>query len=351
MSGGVDSSVAAALLKEQGVRVLGVTFRLFGCDVARSASGSCCSQTDVADAMRVANSLGIEHFVVDFSAPFKRHVIDPFVEAYRSGRTPNPCILCNQHIKFGALFSFAESKGASQVATGHYARTEAGECRYRLLKGVDQHKDQSYFVFPIRAEMLGRVVFPVGSLRKAEVRAAAARHGLPVADKRESQEICFSGGGSYVGFLERLGGARPTPGDVVLPDGTVLGRHVGLHRYTVGQRKGLGIGHSEPLYVIAKEVDTNRLVVGPKAALGCIAVDCRRPVWPCGAAPAAGETVSARIRYRSRETEAVVEVSGDDGFRVRFAQPVDGVAPGQAAVLYRGEEVLGGGWIVAATPA
>lgn len=345
MSGGVDSSVAAALLVRGKASVIGVTFRLFGCELGAAGEGSCCSRADVADAMRVANALGIPHVVTDFSPLFKRHVIDPFVAAYRDGLTPNPCVLCNQHIKFRALLDLAQANGATHIATGHYARVEESGARFRLLCGRDRGKDQSYFLFPVGQATLSRTLFPVGDMEKPAVRAVASELGLPVAAKKESQEICFATGGSYVRFLEMFGNVRRGSGDVVLEDGTVVGRHEGLHRHTVGQRKGLGIGYGSPLYVVAKDVEGNRLVVGPREALRVQRIDAGGPVWTSGIVPVAGARVEAAIRYRSKPVPATVTAAGPDGFSFTFDHPVEGVAPGQAAVLYDRDEVLGGGFI------
>lgn len=346
MSGGVDSSVAAALLQEEGLGVVGVTFRLFGCEIASPDNRGCCSQQDVADAMRVANALGIEHEVVDFSDQFARHIIGPFIEGYRRGETPNPCIPCNEHIKFDALVHWARSRGVDAVATGHHAKIKGQDGRWSLVKGADPAKDQSYFLFPLTQQTMPAVRLPVGRLTKPQVRDKAAELGLSVAEKRESQDICFAAGQFYTTFLEGYGGVAPKTGKIVLEDGSSLGGHQGLHRYTIGQRKGLEIAYRHPLYVVEKRVKTNELVVGPKAALARTVVTARDPIWTCGEAPGAGETVLARIRYRSPEQTAVVDEVSPSGFSISFVEPVYGVAPGQAVVLYRQDEVIGGGWIV-----
>jgi len=346
MSGGVDSSVAAALLQEEGLDVLGVTFRLFGCEIASPDNRGCCSQQDVADAMRVANALGIEHEVVDFSPQFAEHIIGPFIEGYRRGETPNPCIPCNEHIKFDALVEWARARGVDMVATGHHAEIKQVDGRWALAKGTDPAKDQSYFLFPLTQRTLPMVLFPVGRLTKPQVRDKAAQLGLPVAQKRESQDICFAAGQFYTTFLEGYGGVAPSPGKIILEDGSLLGEHRGLHRYTIGQRKGLEVAYRHALYVVEKRVDENELVVGPKEALACTIVTARDPIWTCGEAPRAGETVLARIRYRSPEQPAVVDEVSPSGIRITFVDPVYGVAPGQAVVLYGEDEVIGGGWIV-----
>jgi len=347
MSGGVDSSVAALLLKQQGWEVLGVTFHLFGCDIARRTeeSKSCCSRQDVLDAVKVALKLGIHHQVVDFSSEFEKWVISPFVAGYRAGETPNPCILCNRHIKFGAFLEFAGRNGAGYIATGHHAVINRSGDKWRLSKGTDGAKDQSYFLFPLDQSVMPSVLFPVGAFTKAQVRSMAENSGLPVADKGESQEICFAAGGSYVDFLEISAGLSPVPGDIVLADGRVVGRHDGLHRHTIGQRRGLRVSHPVPLYVVEKQVESNRLLVGPAESLACWALEARAPIWTEDRPPEPGERLQARVRYRSPEIAALVESAADTGFALSFPKPVNGVAPGQAAVLYRDDTVIGGGWV------
>jgi tRNA-specific 2-thiouridylase len=346
MSGGVDSSAAAAILLEQGHHLVGVTFRLFGCEIARAADGkSCCSQEDVADAMRVSSALGMEHQVLDFSQRFAASVIDPFAASYAAGQTPNPCILCNQHIKFSAFLDWAMAAGFDAVATGHHARIEKVSGVWQLKAGHDVHKDQTYFLYPLDQTTLPRVLFPVGTMTKTDVRAVAASHQLPVAEKSESQDVCFAAGGSYTRFLEDHAGLVPVPGPIELEDGTCLGQHEGLHRYTVGQRKGLGVAWRYPLYVVAKETIGNRLVVGPAESLTCTFVTVDEVIWTGGEVPAAGSELTARVRYRSPATPAVVSSSGPETFSLAFHSPVHGVASGQAAVLYRGDCVVGGGRI------
>lgn len=345
MSGGVDSSVAAALLKSEGFEVLGVTFRLLACTADTLPDGTCCSRRDMQDALAVAARLGIKHVVADFTEAFQRLVIEPFVSQYATGATPNPCILCNQHIKFDALLQFVSQYGISQVATGHYARILEKDGRLSLVEGVDQGKDQTYFLFPLTQAVMERVSFPLGRLTKAQVRTIADKHNLPVADKTESQEICFTAGGTYVDFLEEKGGMSSPPGNIVLDDGTVVGRHRGLHAYTVGQRKGLGVPFSHPLFVVSKQMDSNLLVVGPKEALACNGLEAVAPVWTRGFAPREGEQLTVKIRYRSHGVPATLTSISPDGFSVRFNAPVYGVAVGQAAVCYDRDEVAGGGWI------
>ncbi len=346
MSGGVDSSAAAAILLDQGHTLVGVTFRLFGCEIARDADGkSCCSQEDVADAMRVSMALGIDHEVMDFSDRFAQDIIDPFAASYAAGRTPNPCILCNQHIKFSAFLDWALEAGFDAIATGHHARIDYDGSRWQLRAGEDSHKDQTYFLFPLDQKSLPHVLFPVGSFTKPEVREIAASHSLPVAEKSESQDVCFAAGGSYTEFLEEHAGLKPLPGPIVLVDGTPVGQHEGLHRYTVGQRKGLGVAWRQPLYVVGKEVESNRLVVGEREALDCTGISADMAIWTGGMMPAPGTELAIRIRYRSAAVPATVIEATETGFSVRFGDLVQGVATGQAAVLYEGDTVVGGGWI------
>lgn len=346
MSGGVDSSVSAALLKEQGYDVMGVSLQLYdpvpktpGCWVK-----TCCSLDDVMDAARVAKKLGIPFEVLDMRAEFKRLVIDYFIAEYAAGRTPNPCTRCNELIKFDLLLDKAKELGADWLATGHYARTaDDGNGGKRLMTGLDPAKDQSYFLFALTGEQLERVLFPVGGLEKKEVRRLAAEFDLPVAQKHESQEICFIPDNDYVGFLEAHGINR-AGGDIVTSDGRVVGRHGGLYRYTVGQRKGLGVAWPHPLHVLAIDTERNRVVVGGRDELATASLTAGEATWN-SVPPAAEFRAACRIRYR--HTPAPCRVAALDGgrFTVQFDTPQTAVTPGQAAVIYDGEYVLGGGWI------
>jgi tRNA-specific 2-thiouridylase len=346
MSGGVDSSVSAALLKEQGYDVVGVSLQLYdpipkepGCRIK-----TCCSLDDVLDAGRVAKKLGISFEVLDMRAEFKELVVDYFIAEYAAGRTPNPCIRCNDLIKFDLLLQKAKEMGADLLATGHYARTEEDGCgRKWLLTGLDPAKDQSYFLFTLTQEQLQRVVFPIGRLEKPDVRKLAAEFDLPVAQKHESQEICFIPDNDYVRFLEGHGVARK-PGDTVTSDGTVVGRHSGLHRYTVGQRKGLGVAWKHPLHVVGLDTELNRVVVGGHEELATSSLTAGGAVW--NNMPAETEfRATCRIRYRHKPAPCRVVMQDDGRFTVQFDVPQTSVTPGQAAVLYEGERVLGGGWI------
>ncbi len=346
MSGGVDSSVSAALLKEQGYDVIGVSMQLYE-PVARDPScrsKTCCSLDDVLDAGRVAKKLGIEFEVIDLRTEFKRLVIDHFVAEYASGRTPNPCIRCNELVKYGLLLDRAALIGADLLATGHYARiTRNDSGSFSLRTGLDPAKDQSYFLFTLTQQQLSRTVFPVGMLEKTRVRELAASFNLPVAQKHESQEICFIPDNDYAGFLERNGIAESS-GEIVTADGTVIGRHAGIHRYTVGQRKGLGVAWKHPLHVIAVQREQNRIVAGAATELETREMTASGVTWL--EQPQRSEFRSAcRIRYRHAPAPCLVALLADGRLSVRFDTPQKAVTPGQAAVLYDGDRVLGGGWI------
>jgi len=346
MSGGVDSSVSAALLKEQGYDVVGVSLQLYD-PIPREAGcriKTCCSLDDVLDAGRVAKKLGIPFEVIDMRAEFKHLVVDYFIAEYAAGRTPNPCIRCNDLIKFDLLLQKAQEMGAELLATGHYARTvEDDQGRKWLLTGLDPAKDQSYFLFTLTQEQLRRIVFPVGRLEKSHVRRLAAEYHLPVAQKHESQEICFIPDNDYVRFLETHG-VTSSPGEIVTAEGSVVGRHLGLHRHTIGQRKRLGIAWSHPLHVVSLDTERNRVVVGGRDELSCQSLTAGRATW--SSPPATGEFRAAcRIRYRHQPAPCSVTLLSDNRFEVQFDAPQTSVTPGQAAVLYDGERVLGGGWI------
>jgi tRNA-specific 2-thiouridylase len=364
MSGGVDSSVAAALLKERGLEVIGISMQLWDYSEGESAAGavagapatagSCCSLEDLDDARRVADTLDIPFYVVNFEEPFSREVVDYFVDSYTRGETPNPCVKCNQVLKFEVLLRRALELGATRLATGHYARIErapgpSGEPK--LMKGLDPAKDQSYFLFTMTHKQLERVLFPLGPMTKAEVREHAKRFNLRTAEKSESQEICFidyEGGGGYSEFVRQRsgggGGGEGGEGNIVDKDGALLGTHRGLFGYTVGQRRGLNIGGSGgPLYVIGLDIEKNTLIVGPEDELFSDGLLARDFNW-IGVRPGAHETVIAKIRYRHPGVESVVSLKGDR-VEVRFTEPEKAVTPGQAVVLYSGDEVLGGGWI------
>jgi tRNA-specific 2-thiouridylase len=347
MSGGVDSSVMAALLHRAGFEVLGVSMQLFGKDaLGPGAEGRCCTLDDFQDARRVAFELGFPHYVVDFEDTFRRTVIDGFIAGYLAGETPSPCIRCNQHVKFRALLERAEALGAGHVATGHYARITRDAKGYHLRKAGDPAKDQSYFLFSHTQETLARTLFPLEGLTKAQVRTLGRDLGLHLADKPESQEICFVGEGRYDAFIEAEGRAPAAGAGEIrhVADGRVLGRHEGYWRYTTGQRRGLGIAHGEPLYVVGTDPGANVVWAGPESALFRGACEAREVSW-CLGAPAGPLACSARVRSRGLEAECLVLPLGPGRVKVAFLEPQRALTPGQAVVFYREDEVLGGGWI------
>ncbi|HHQ47672.1 MAG TPA: tRNA 2-thiouridine(34) synthase MnmA [Acidobacteria bacterium] len=344
MSGGLDSSVAALRLLEAGHHVTGVLFRLW--DPLAGAASRCCSDEDVRDAHRVAETLGIALQEVCTSRRFFDEIFMAALEEYAAGRTPNPCVVCNQRIKFAELETVRRESGADAVATGHYARVERDEGgRIRLLRAADARKDQSYFLYRVPRPVLERLLLPVGGLAKDEVRRLAREAGLPVAAKDESQELCFvPRGTSHAELVESWLPEAPRPGEIVDREGRVLGRHGGVHRFTVGQRRGLGIAAGLPLYVVALEADSGRIVVGTAGELDVREILVRDTVWIAGEPPADRFRCTVKIRSRHRGTEAEIMVDGDR-LHITGAEPFHAPAPGQAAVLYRGEEVLGGGVI------
>ncbi len=349
MSGGVDSSVAAALLVEQGYEVIGVTMRLWTVHDREALPGKqrCCSVEDVDDAVAVAQALDIPHYVLNFERPFREHVVDYFVAEYARGRTPNPCLACNEHIKYRALLDRALALEADYLATGHYARVVHGPDRHRLLRAVDARKDQSYVLYTLGQAELARLLFPIGELTKEEVRQIAARLRLPVADKPDSEEICFVPGNDYRAFLaERL---PPRPGVIVdITTGATVGAHAGISGYTVGQRRGLG-AFGAPRYVVGLEPERNLVLIGPEEALYTRTLRAERLRFTAGSAPTGPRRVQAKIRYKAPAAPAVLTVT-DDCATVHFDEPQRAVTPGQAVVFYDGDEVIGGGTIAATSP-
>jgi tRNA-specific 2-thiouridylase len=349
MSGGVDSSMAAALLVEQGYEVIGIMLRLWADDSAgEPVENRCCSLQAMDDARRVAARLGIPFYLINAEAPFKSIVVDYFTAEYAAGRTPNPCLRCNRLIRFGFLLERALALEADCLATGHYARVRQRDGCFELLKGVDRRKDQSYALAMLTQSQLAHALFPLGELTKAEVRRLARERGLPVAERPESQELCFLGDGNYRGFLARHAARSLIPGPILDLEGRELGQHRGLPLYTIGQRKGLGIAVGEPRYVVAMDTARNALIVGPPAALLRRSLVAHEMNWIAGRPPQGPIRVTAKIRYRAPDRPATATPLDDDRVQVAFDEPQRAITPGQAVVLYQGDVCLGGGIIAAA---
>lgn len=346
MSGGVDSSVTAALLVEQGYEVVGVTLQLYDHGVAVGRPGSCCAGLDIHDARRVADRLGIPHFVLDYETRFREQVIEDFADTYLAGETPIPCVRCNQTVKFTDLLGSARDLNADALVTGHYVRWRLGDAGPELHRGSDPARDQSYFLFATTPEQLSMLRFPLGGLGKDETRALARRFGLPVATKADSQDICFVPGGRYTQVIEKLRPGALRPGDIVDLDGNVMGRHDGVGCFTVGQRRGLGVSSDRPLYVVRLEPEGARVVVGPSDALLLNRLSASQVNWlGDGPLPADGIQLAVKIRSTHAPIRATVYPGDTNQAEVIFDQPQAGVAPGQACVFYDGGRLLGGGWI------
>ena len=351
MSGGVDSSVAAALLKEQGYDVVGVTLQLYDHGVAIGKKGACCAGQDIQDARQVAQRLAIPHYVLDYESRFRTEVMDSFADAYARGETPVPCIACNRTVKFRDLLKTARELGAEALATGHYVQRVRGEAGPELHRGADPARDQSYFLFGTTKDQLDYLRFPLGHLPKSETRALAERFDLPVAEKPDSQDICFVPGGNYAAVVQKLRPVAVEPGEIVDQQGRVVGRHDGIVHFTVGQRRGLALGgrdgtDNDPLYVVRLDPEARRVVVGPRAALGRTEMALYDLNW-IGPAFEGAMPVQVRVRSSQALRPAEIELSDGDAL-VRFAEPEIGVSPGQACVVYdamTGSRVLGGGFI------
>ncbi len=347
MSGGVDSSVTAGLLAERGFDVVGVTLRLYDHGQAVARPGSCCAGPDIRDARRVADLLAIPHYVIDMEDRFREAVIADFADTYLRGETPNPCVRCNQTVKFEDLLGTARDLGANLLATGHYARRRMGKSGPELWRAADLGKDQSYFLFATTRAQLGFLAFPLGGMSKDETRSLAARFNLPVAAKPDSQDICFVPEGKYADVVADLRPEARRPGEIVNLDGKVLGGHDGVIHYTVGQRRGLGIGGGEPLYVVRLEPETGRVVVGPRDALDRNHLTLGSINWLGNGTGIPDRGIACRVKLRSAMDAVAAEVRPLDGdmAEVILNEPQTGVAPGQACVIYDGDRVLGGGWI------
>ncbi|MFZ5930164.1 MAG: tRNA 2-thiouridine(34) synthase MnmA [Pseudomonadota bacterium] len=350
MSGGVDSSVAAALLHEQGYDTVGVTLQLYDHGAAVSRKGACCAGQDIYDARFVAEKIGIPHYVLDYESRFRQTVMDDFADSYLAGETPVPCVTCNQTVKFTDLLQVARELGAQALVTGHYVRRIMGKQGPELHRAVDPDRDQSYFLFATTGAQLDYLRFPLGDLYKDETRAIAGRLGLAVADKPDSQDICFVPQGGYASVIEKLRPDAVGPGDIVHLDGRVLARHQGIIHYTVGQRRGLGVGGGEPLFVVRLDAGRRRVIVGPREALLSRHVRVRQLNWLGDSPPSIeGQEVAVKVRSTRPPVPGTLFPDGAGGANITLHQPEEAVAPGQACVIYEAGEssrVLGGGWIM-----
>jgi tRNA-specific 2-thiouridylase len=348
MSGGVDSSLAAALVRKDGFDTVGVTFRMWPKEECGTSYGrACCSLEAITRARAAAEKIGIPYYVYDLSGEFRREVIDYFCSAYLAGTTPNPCVVCNERIKFAALWDKARRLGATHIATGHYARTGFDKRRGRFLlrRGADSEKDQSYFLFPLDQAQLSRAIFPLGGMTKARTRALAKKLHIPSYNAVSSQDVCFISGLGYADYIKKKSGVVMEPGDIVDLSGKVLGRHKGVIFYTIGQRRGLGISHSAPLYVVGIDVKANRIIVGAKKDVLKSSLIAERLNWIEVEDIDKPMRVTAKIRYNHKMAKAIVTRADKDSVRVDFDEPQEAPTPGQAVVFYDKDIVIGGGWI------
>jgi len=341
----VDSSATAALLLEQGYEVVGITLKLWPQDCVSRAEDKCCGPQAVSDARAVCHKLGIPFYLIDESEEFQTRVIQYFADEYKAGRTPNPCVMCNQNLKFGRLIERADQLGARFIATGHFARLESANGRVLLKRGRDLRKDQSYFLFSLRQHQLARTLFPLGERSKSNTRDVARHCQLKTADKEESMEICFVSDNDYGNFLEQARLAQRHRGEIVNEQGKVLGYHEGIEFYTIGQRRGLGISNAEPLYVVELDAANNRVIVGEEAALDREEFIVERCNWIPLEAPPTSLEVTVKIRYNHPGAAATVTPLGSSKAKVKLHTPARAITPGQAAVFYQDDLVLGGGWI------
>ncbi len=351
MSGGVDSSVVAAMLKDEGYDVIGITLQLYDYAAATARTGkTCCAGQDIHDARRVAEQIGIPHYVLNYESKFRESVIEDFADTYLAGQTPIPCVRCNQSVKFKDLLQTAHDLNADVMATGHYVQRRENQGKAEMLRGADPHKDQSYFLFATTQEQLNFLRFPLGGLHKQETRALAEKYGLQTADKPDSQDICFVPDGDYASVVSRLRPGAIDPGEIVHIDGRVLGKHDGIINYTIGQRRGIGIGGDagggEPLYVVKLDAPNRHVIVGPKEALAIQEVAVGELNWLGAPLHSEGQEVEVKLRSSQEPLAAAVYPDGAGAARVDLHAAHYGVAPGQACVFYAGERVLGGGWIL-----
>lgn len=346
MSGGVDSSTAAALMHEAGYEVIGITLQLYDHGAALQKKGACCAGQDIHDAQRVAEKLGIPHYVLNYETLFRESVMEEFADSYMRGETPIPCVKCNQSVKFRDLFKVAKDLGADAMVTGHYVRRVEGKERAELHSAIDNNKDQSYFLFATTQDQLDYLHFPLGGMTKAETRSHAERFGLEVADKPDSQDICFVPNGSYAKVVEKLRPGALDKGEIIHVDGSKLGEHNGIINYTIGQRRGLVSGFADPLYVIRIETETKRVIVGPESALLNDSLMIKEINWLGSDIEEDGMKIKVKLRSAHSGVNAVIFPVSDGKALVKLEKPERAITPGQACVIYDGTRVLGGGWII-----